>query len=273
MLLPKSYLNSVVSIELLNETDGSYRCIATGFLAGFLSGQKDQNGDDLYKIFLVSNRHVFQGQALVFLRFNTKDGSKRYPLALKNEKGDNTWHTHSDPKVDIGVVPINIALLKADEIHCSYISEDNMAFEAVVESEQISQGDGVFVLGYPMGIAGSIKNYSIVRAGIIARMDEEIIGTEHRFIIDATIFPGNSGGPVILKPEIACLEGTKAVQKAYLLGVISAYIPYKETAYTLQGETPQPRIDFIENSGLALVVPISKVKEVVDYVSAKGEQK
>jgi hypothetical protein len=31
------------------------------------------------------------------------------------------------------------------------------------------------------------------------------------FLLDSLVFPGNSGSPVILKPEISSIEGTPAI--------------------------------------------------------------
>ena len=67
-LLPSGYLDAVVSIG--GYKDEKYLTLATGFLAGFLTGKKNAEGRPLYKTFLVTNRHVFEGQKQVSLRFN-----------------------------------------------------------------------------------------------------------------------------------------------------------------------------------------------------------
>lgn len=85
--------------------------------------------------------------------------------------------------------------------------------------------------------------------------------SEKVFLIDASIFPGNSGSPVFLKPEIASIEGTNAINKSYLLGVISGYRTYEDTAYSQI--TGQPVIKITENSGLANVVPADYIPDAV----------
>lgn len=268
MLLSRKHLDTVVAIEVQQE-DSTFKCIATGFLCGFLTGKKNEKGENLYRIFLVTNRHVFNKKTLVYLRFNFQEEARRYPLPLTLPNGDINWEAHIDEKIDLAVTPINANKLKEEGVTYSFVNEENMAFMRTIDEEGISQGDGVFVLGYPMGKAGLNKNYAIVRGGIIARLDNEIIAEEHGFLIDALIFPGNSGGPVFLKPEIASIEGTKAVNNSYLLGVIKSYIPYSETAYSLQTDPPTPRIQFVENSGLAHVVPLDYVRDIVDKLMPK----
>ena len=87
-------------------------------------------------------------------------------------------------------------------------------------------GDGVFVLGFPMDLAGAQLNYVIVRQGIIARINELLDKASSTFLLDAFVFPGNSGSPVILKPEITSIEGTPHNMRAYLIGVVDSYKAY-----------------------------------------------
>lgn len=112
-----------------------------------------------------------------------------------------------------------------------------------------------------MGLIGGQRNYVIVRQGTIARIRDYLAGTSTEFLVDATIFPGNSGGPVITRPELTSIQGTKNIQSAYLVGVVQGYLPYDDVAISTQ--TKRPRVIFEENSGLASVVPMDYVKEVV----------
>jgi hypothetical protein len=112
-----------------------------------------------------------------------------------------------------------------------------------------------------MNLAGAQKNYVIVRQGCIARISDMIDGTSASFLLDAFIFPGNSGGPVILKPEMTAIGGTKAQANAFLIGIVRAYQPYSDIAVSQQ--TKQPRVIFQENSGLAEVLPIDYVDEAI----------
>jgi len=65
----------------------------------------------------------------------------------------------------------------------------------------ISEGDSVYVLGYPMDLQNPDWHHMIIRSGIIARMRDMLDGVNSNFLLDAPVFPGNSGGPVILKPD------------------------------------------------------------------------
>lgn len=259
-LLPKWFLDTVVSIEqTINQED--YSTVATGFLIGIPTGQKNDDGQGLYMAFLVTNRHVFINKNIVHLRFNNGEGTRRYDLPLI-ANGKQLWAGHTNEAIDIAVIPISGDQLRKDGVEFSFILPDHIADLEKIKTLGITQGDEVFVLGFPMGLAGKSKKYAIVRNGMIARLDDEIINNEHSFIIDSTIFPGNSGGPVFLKPSITSVEGTQPINRSYLIGVIRAYLPYQDTAYTLTTTPPQPRIVFTENSGLAFVVPLDYAIEL-----------
>jgi hypothetical protein len=113
-----------------------------------------------------------------------------------------------------------------------------------------------------MNLAGVQKNYVIVRQGVIARIAEMLDGISNTFMIDTLVFPGNSGGPVVLKPEMFAIDGTKPQTNANLIGVVTSYRPYTDIAISPQ--TGRPRIVFEENSGLAEVLPIDYVDETIN---------
>jgi len=282
-LIPPPYLNGVVSIEMEAEKtkdDGTkyleMQPIATGFLYGrFVSREKENK---LYKLYLVTNRHVFQdmnsGEYLkkVHLRFNLveKKGTKDFVVDLVDNKGKPIWLSHSNKKVDLAVLPIIGNELAANSIDFYFFRDDKDVFLARdFEKLGVATGDAIFVLGFPLGIRGNSRNFAIVKAGVIARYDEELL-TEHYFFVDSNTYPGNSGGPVIFKPEVVSIQGTNSINQAGIIGVISAGISYQEVAVSSQ--TNRPRIIFEEQTGIVKVVPMDSVNETIDqYIKEKGE--
>ena len=261
-LLPPHYLDIVVALGHKNP-DGTFVREATGFLYG-----RPEN--DLHRVFLVTNRHVFSEKDEFITRFNRPIGSegKMYNLSLKNSDGSPTWVPHNNEGCDVAAIPIAVKRLEEDGIEFKYFSgtdERVLSVEKANET-QISEGDGVFVLGFPLENTGEERSYTIVRQGIIARILDWKAGKSRTFLIDASVFPGSSGSPVILRPEISAIEGTKNQEHAFLIGMISSYIPYKDIAVSSQ--TGQPRVVFQENSGLANVVPIDVIREKIDLANA-----
>jgi len=69
------------------------------------------------------------------------------------------------------------------------------------------------------------------------------------------------------------IEGTKkAINTAYLIGVVKGFITYKDVAISEQ--TKRPRIVFEENTGLTVVIPIHFVqKTIMEFISREKEHK
>lgn len=133
----------------------------------------------------------------------------------------------------------------------------------------ISEGDGVFALGFPLGIVGGERNFVIARNGSIARSQDLYANESKTFLIEASVFPGQSGGAVITRPEVTALEGASTIDRSLLIGVVAAYVPYRDTAVSVQ--TGRPRIIFEENSGLARVYPVAFIRDAIATVPSSEE--
>jgi hypothetical protein len=158
----------------------------------------------------------------------------------------------SDPHgKDISVLSINIDKLERDYSLSFFASDTAVAERDKLRDLGVAAGDGTFVLGFPMGL----------------------VQNSHSAVIDSFVFPSNSGGPVLLKPEVVSIKGTHYHPDPYLIGVVDAYLPYREPAISLQ--TQETRIIFEENSGLANILPIDYVNEaiVVDSIVSEGIQR
>jgi hypothetical protein len=97
-----------------------------------------------------------------------------------------------------------------------------------------------------------------------------IDGASPSFLLDSFVFPGNSGGPVVLKPEFLSIQGTKAVSQAYFIGVVTSYQTYQEAAVSPQ--TKRTRVIFEENSGLAEVLPPDYIEETIKALEASPQR-
>ena len=270
-LLPRGYLDTTVAIESAHADGESvrYRTIGTGFFIGLDYGDRSASSAETYRLFLVTNRHVLAGRDDLLIRVNTKKGAARRVRLPLTGGERRSWAAHPDERVDVAVVLINARVLLEAGMELGYFRPADMAFVSMMKELDIGPGEELFVLGFPMGMSGVERNYVIARCGMIARFDDEILTTSRTFLIDAAVFPGNSGGPVIVKPNSDSLAGHRPIDQAYLIGMVRSYLPYEEIAYSLQTEPPTPRMVFTENSGLADVIPMDCVREAADMLASR----
>jgi S1-C subfamily serine protease len=268
-LIPSFFLDCVVAIGF--DTTGKGRqYVATGFLYGKLIAQEGEG--KTYRIFLVTNKHVFNESKTTWLRFNPEgdEPAKEFEARLIDQNNNRTWLVHPDPEVDLAILSINANFLSEQGIRFSFFrSDQHVTTRAQATEVGISEGDGVFILGFPMGMIGEKRNFVIVKQGIIARIRDALTGNAKEFLVDASIFPGNSGGPVVSRPEVVAIQGTKAYSSATLLGVVASYVPYQDVAVSMQ--TKRPRVIFEENSGLASIVPADYLIEIIDTAIGAAE--
>ncbi len=261
--LPAGWEKTIVHIERLIKDDKGndiFLPAGTGFVTEF----------ETFNI-LVTCKHVIYDIHTnkyapgIFISFNQKDGSlARRSLEDIQKAFQLDWTFHQDPTVDLAVIPFAIDFTRDD---IKRAGKD--LFEAF---ERLTEGEDIFFLGYPaLDIKMEKHIKPIVRSGIIS-----LVMTNKTFLIDANVFPGNSGSPVFLKPSFMHYQGSKVdtVNPAKFIGIISAYLSYRDTA--LSQQTGRPRITFEENSGLANVYSGSIIEEIfnsADFVTKVNELK
>jgi V8-like Glu-specific endopeptidase len=267
--IPPSWLNAVVAIGHTERSpDGSviWATEASGFFYGYLIHDDPDAAKRLYDVFLITNRHVIANHAQIAIRLNprkTSDQGEFFDIpTIDAATGRPTWFTHKDGTVDVAAARVNWQFLQTRGIEVEFLCSDtNSADTRKMKEIGVSAGDSIFVLGFPMNLAGKQRNYAIVRPGAIARVTDLIESAATTLLIDSHVFPGNSGGPVILEPSIMSITGTKSNNMAYLIGIATAYIPYIDVAVSPQ--TQHARVTFEENSGLAEVIPVDRINEAI----------
>ena len=264
-LLPPQFLNSVVAIGTKIDDDAVYETqwIGTGFIYG--AGGMDSESR-LYP-FLITNEHVVAEDDVIIIKVNRTNDlpAKELVVNLGEERQLITGHPCG---LDIAVLPLPREILNNDLMATNPITEVQSLSVEKAGQVGVCEGDGIFTIGFPMEFVGyEDQHFPIVKQGCIARVQDWLSGRSRRILIDANIFPGNSGGPIFLRPSSIAVAGTKANPISYLIGMVSAYIPYQDMAVSLQ--TGQPRVIFEENSGIVEVVPSDVIIETVQIAMQK----
>ena len=270
-LLPTTYLDAVLALGIYDDK-GNPDWIASGFLYGDYIRPAEE-GQNLYRVYLVTNRHVLENKDKICIRCNpiADEPAKTYTARLTDANGERLWFASPRGDADVAVLSVNMPLLRKEGMKVSYFHSDgNVANAEKMKELGMAEGDSAYALGFPMKLVGEQRNVVIVRSGSIARIRDTISGSTTNFLVDAFVFPGNSGGPVVLKPESIAVGGAEPIRLAYLIGVVAGYVTYKDIAVSMQ--TKRPRVIFEENSGLTAVYPIDFVEQAVQIAKRQDTE-
>lgn len=257
-IVPELYMNSVISIGIRN--NGNISWIGTGF---FIVRIIDAEGNA--QPMLVTNKHVLAEKASIVLRLKKGNGSLDVVDAALYESEAKLYHEHPNENVDVAVLPLSGKFLMDNDVKFSAFNIDNHAMTSEeLRCEGVDEGTLVHMLGFPMGLVNIKSNLPICRLGCIARISEEQIRESYNILVDIQNFPGNSGSPIVTRPEMVSIKGTKSLNKSVLVGIVHSYIPYRENL--INSQTQQVVEIRSENSGIALVHPVELIREVVDEI-------
>lgn len=261
-LIPNEFKNAVVSIGVRT---GNGDILWSG--TGFLLCRTLKEGEKKDYPFLVSNRHVFNNKGNIAIRLMKKDTGELVilDLPLLDADGKPLFHTHGNPEIDIAVLPLDVGMLNANSIlfYCFDVDNNLMDSEGL-RSNGADEGSLVYMLGFPMRLVNVDSGLPICRLGCIARCSRTQIEETGNILVDIQNFPGNSGSPIILRPEQMTLKGTPNCPKCKLIGIVHSYIPYIEELMNTQ--TKQVVEIRSENSGLAWVHPAEYILELIDQI-------
>lgn len=252
-MIPKFFFDAVVAIGIKTAED--IRWIGTGFLVG-----RKERDEDAYTIFLITNYHIIENKEKVLVRFNQKDSIDccDYEIDLiRNGKEFYSKHGSAD------IIAIQIApyVLNENNSEFNWFSLDKHALTlSSMKKTDVVEGSIVFSLGFPINMIGGHRKNPICRIGCISRISDLFEGLEQsEYLVDLQTIPGNSGAPVINRPEHTHIEGTSHNGSANLIGIISGTIDYSE-----QCNDATCSMEHEKNSGFAIVHPVDLIIEVVE---------
>lgn len=260
--IPSFYLNAVVSIGI--KQNDVTQWIGTGF---FIIRKINENGNA--RPFLVTNRHIFNNKEAVVIRMKEKNSDSRKEIdVLLIENGMPLYISHPNEEIDIVVLPLNGNFIAENKLEFPFFDIDENAMTSVDLLERgVDEGSLVYMLGFPLGLVNETSNLPICRLGCVARMSKEQVSESYNLLVDIQNFPGNSGSPIITRPEFVSIQGTKSLSQSVLLGIVHSYIPYREALINSQtNEIVEIRS---ENSGLAYVHPVEYILELIDILQPK----
>lgn len=232
--------------------------IATGFLVRIAN-----------VFHLVTAKHVVvnpktgkpTGEGL-YVFFNLRTGGIGYrKLDDIKRQWDVQWLFHQRHDVDVAMIPFGLNPEQDDVL--------TIPEELFLSLDRVHELYDIFFLSYQPGLQASNRIVPVIRSGSISLINED-----KSLYIDGAAFPGNSGSPVFLKPSPIGFDGRSITIGSdplggKFIGVIGAYLPYREVAVSVQ--TGRPRVVFEENTGLSQVWSTDLVREIMESSAAKKQ--
>ena len=260
-IIPKFFMDAVVALGVTSPNGGK-KWIGTGFLVE----RKEKTDPNQSTVYLITNKHVVKNNPVIYVRFNSLGDRfiMDYPVPLLDEAGNMLYSEHLHPSTDIIALQISPqTLIKDKSIWAAFDLNKHALTLTQMKDTGVQEGSLVYGLGFPLGIVDVIKS-PVCRLGCISRIWDSFVRIKEfpTFLVDAQAFPGNSGGPIISRPEMVSINGTPSNQSANLIGILSSYISYRDALVSQQ--THQPVMFREENSGLTVVHPVDRIKEVVE---------
>lgn len=215
-----------LSVDLIKATvqleqplgDGS-RTVGTGFLIS------DPTPDGKPRTILVTAAHVFEKMpsmsARIGYRVQGADGAWRYdPESLKIRDGDHPlWVKHPTRDVAAMVIEAPPEFVKA-AIPLNYLAQDD-----TFSTFNLGPGDEMMALGFPRGLSANPAGFPILRSGRVASYPLAPATTFPTFLMDFSVFPGNSGGPVFMAEGARRRPGASESQEVqFVAGLLTQQV-------------------------------------------------
>ena len=222
-------------------------------------------------VWIVTCKHCIPDSGEVAVRLNTKSGITRvFPIHCQQ------WTKHATE--DIAITPLSLGAGRLSdqqlfdvttELEFNTIGTSHSALCERITKLGFYESTAVSMIGFPVGmIEGGMKNYPVVRSGSIAQIEGYLDGDpKHtRFLIDGSVFGGNSGGPVVVRKG-TFNAGSWALSETILIGMVS------ESAYTRTIYEDASSSDIMQNADLVYAVTIDAIHATIRaYYLAKQKK-
>ncbi len=239
------------TVQLEQPQGDGTRTVGTGFLISA------PGPDGKPRTVLITAHHVFQrmpGQtAKIGYRIANKDGSWSYspqPLKIRDAEGHELWLRH--PVHDVAA----IAIKAPAEFAKAALPEAYLAGDQTFETYKVNTGDEMMALGFPRGLSANTAGFPILRSGRVASYPLAPAKIFPTFLLDFSVFPGNSGGPVfVARTEVrAASEGAATGDATPASGFIAGLL-------TQQVELNNERLE------IGIVTHAQYVRETIDLLN------
>lgn len=183
----------------------------TGFIFSYEHDSKQY-------LFLVTNKHLVNGASIGRFFFTLSDGQnpkigERFDIQV--EDFQNAWVGHPDSSIDIAAMPM-VPVLEHIQQQGKHAFFKSIPHTLVPNDEQLADLDAleeIVFVGYPSGIFDTKNLMPILRRGTTATPPQLDYEGRRVFLVDASVFPGSSGSPVLI-----CNQGSYSTKHGIVIG-------------------------------------------------------
>jgi hypothetical protein len=233
-------------------------------------------------MFLVSNKHVVLDAVQGRLFFTLANGDQPRigeKITMGFDDFGRRWYGHANPAVDIAVMPvasvINECQVAGKPVFVRAIPSSLIPDAAVIQ--ELDAVEQVMFIGYPSGMYDTVNLTPIVRVGVTATPISLDYCGQKAFLIDASVFPGSSGSPVLIlnTGSYAPKSGGLTVGgRALFLGVLSAVFTRRDKGEIEIEDIPTVKksVPYIDQMiDLGYVFKAELIQETVrQYLASQG---
>ncbi len=245
-------------------------------------------GENLSAHFLITNKHVVENTKFGRLTFTAailRGGRIRGPelgrqVSVNVVKDTWGWIGHPTDDVDVAALPLGGVL---DHFHergkyPHYRTIPTSMFPVPDAFGHMDAIEDILFIGYPNGIYDRANNLPITRRGLTATPLYVDYDGKPIFLIDASVFQGSSGSPVILYnsgfwPD--CGKDLVVCNRLYLLGILASAF-FRENDGTLTFEevpsTLQPAVTAQEMIDLGVVYKARTIVETIEHLLCQVDE-
>lgn len=240
---------------------------------GFIYSHKIDDANS--QLFLITCWHVIEGAKEGVFHFHRSNNKNGFVLGdfywVKLDDFEKKWTKH--PIYDLALFPLgrlyNSLEKSGTQTFFRPLNQDMIPTPDRV-NEEIDAIEDVYFLGYPNDIYDKKNLIPVVRKGNTATPISIDFEGEPKFLVDASIFPGSSGSPVLI-----CNVGSYRSKKGnivfgnriFFLGILAEVYLYQDVNDVKVIEIPTKKKLQVETSqmmDLGVVFKSSLVKEMIE---------
>ena len=274
--LSSIFLQPVVRLKAGVFEDGAFtECTstiqATGFLYGYPGLTKHGFENGQLRLWLVTCAHVVKNidasdeYNAVLVKMNRSSNLETTSFGIPLSEPDEVqWYCH--PYKDIAVIRGSPKILEEVDVDWeAFQYETNALTKSQFIEKKIIEGEEVLMAGFPTGWREGRSDYPIVRFGVLAQIQGWLNDDHDTFLVDGSGFPGNSGGPVLMRMTRVSNDRKDLMHYKSLIGMVS-----ESSLHPIVKERNSNIVS--ESADIVEVVPVDAINETIQMAMDKEGQ-